>query len=244
LARGDIFANADALATQAHTPTDPVGAKIQALARVGYTRKLLVIALELVRDIHWSTTAVEHGRACASCLRRLHKEYSPEMIAQRALVHMARRLFLVEVESRHATRVQRLIRKASMQHPEKSTGRHVFLKDADESVKALSGGKLEAGFKKHMMAEHGPVHKLQSLALQRQYERRAVALADQQRDAMPDEFQRLASERTLWERRSLEEAEERGVVLRDSSCRFSDDDVATMQALWQDHRFTYASVER
>jgi hypothetical protein len=64
-----ISAHIDALATQPHTPADPVGAKIQALARMGYTRKLLVSALELVRDTHSSTAAARsrtYGAAIAS----------------------------------------------------------------------------------------------------------------------------------------------------------------------------------
>ena len=67
-----------------------------------------------------------------------------------------------------------------MKQLEKTTGRHVFLKDAYESVKAISGGKLDAGVRVKMMADHMSVYKLQSLVVQRQYERRVAALADQQ----------------------------------------------------------------
>jgi hypothetical protein len=242
LAVGDIPDNIDALVAQDHVPRDPVGAKIQALARLGYSRHLLARGLEMIRDIHWSTAAGEQGHASASLMHRQHKEYAPGTIAQRAMVHMARRLLPQDDRSRGEQRAETTLRSLAAKRPNRMTGKHLFFKDACDEAKEAQGRGLTQHQKERLMRSHAVEYLRLPQAARQAYERKAALIAEQKNDALGEEADALASQINLERRRDFEEAKQRGVVLRESACRLTDDDVSKLEELWADARFSQKNV--
>ena len=87
-----VEAELDALAAMEAVPSDPAAAKIQGLMKVGYNRAALVEAVELLRDIRWSSATVEQGHRSASIIAQLHMTMGSDMLMQRSYFHMMKPL--------------------------------------------------------------------------------------------------------------------------------------------------------
>ena len=88
---GDISQNLDDLMGQENAPgTDDTSDKIYTLLRLKLISKERVVdALELLKEVPWSTAGVEQGHASAAILCRLHPMAGLDSVAQRSLCHTA-----------------------------------------------------------------------------------------------------------------------------------------------------------
>ena len=91
LVEGDIGHNLDELLKLANAPgNDDTSDKIYTLLRLGLISKARVAdALELLKEVPWSTAGVEQGHASAAILSRLHPMAGLDSVAQRSFCHTA-----------------------------------------------------------------------------------------------------------------------------------------------------------
>ena len=70
LAIGDVDVNLDIISTNAFVLTDATATKILRLLHIGFCRDVLKDGIALIREIPWSTFAVEqaHGSRCGTPL--------------------------------------------------------------------------------------------------------------------------------------------------------------------------------
>ena len=158
LTQGDIAANLNELAAGPR-PAE-LGGKIHDLLTViGYSRKELVKALELMREIGWCALFVEQMLATVTSLLRFHPEYNFNKLLARTIGLCLNRLVPNESADERRLRMlrdrlQRLLRR----QPEKVSGRHMYVKDLFilARVKAQKTGvPLQCGYQQKIMKRHG-----------------------------------------------------------------------------------------
>ena len=156
-----VEAELDALAAMEAVPSDPTAAKIQGLMKVGYNRAALVEAVELLRDIRWSSATVEQGHRSASIIGQLHATMGSDMLMMRSYIHMMKPLVTAEKARKSVTVALKRIARSEDRQPKHITGRQFFLKAMfGEAMAALpAGAKLHRATSKSIMKEHSCLYK-------------------------------------------------------------------------------------
>ena len=127
LAIGDIAANLDTLALSVQVPQDDVSMKLHTLMRLGHNRRELIATVRLVKDISFTTVGAEQGHGSLAVIHKHHKDYSNEMLSQRALIHTVRALFHVSLDYLRIQRLKKRLSSLRRRVPERVTGRHIYL---------------------------------------------------------------------------------------------------------------------
>ena len=86
LTQGHIESNLDELATWATPSSSHTVRKIQACLADGYPTAKLVRALQLLKEVPFSTNAVEEGHAAEACLIKFHETHGERRLRSRCMV--------------------------------------------------------------------------------------------------------------------------------------------------------------
>lgn len=134
LAGGDIRRNLQLL-SQGPRPSEEVSAKIYDALLLGLDVEELARGVELLRDLPWSSEAVEQGHAAASRVLKAHRQLGAKAAQARAMIsHISSLVSMSEEEKRIAKLVDRCTRLQNVQ-VERITGRHVFFGDLQRMAK-------------------------------------------------------------------------------------------------------------
>ena len=91
LASGDIVQNLNQL-KEGPAPIDGTARKIWQLLQEQWDFGQIVAGVELMAEVHCSTTIVEQGHGSAALVHRQHRQYSRQMTCTRSMLHMCRTL--------------------------------------------------------------------------------------------------------------------------------------------------------
>ena len=246
LACGDVSANLTALAAAADVKEDTT-AKIQQLARLGVNRAMLIQGVERLGNVGWTTTVVEQGHGSAATIHRVHRQYGANMLSARSMIHMTRALLPgAEEGGVHSRSAEKRLLALSKKQPGKVTGRHLFFADCLAAAQAglKDGQSLSLQTRHSIMKSHATMYKGLARPQQAYYENRAEAHRDMQRHALDEQLAscaaRLAVGGNGLSGQSLEDSHQ----LRLADCRFSQEDMAAMAALWATPTFSDRAVRQ
>lgn len=201
---------------------DPTAAKIRSLALVGYNRHELKQAIELLLDIRWSTSVVEQGHRSATIVRQLHKTLGKDMLMMRSYLHMLKPLFTVDRPRWSVVVAQRKADRLAGAQPNKTTARHVLLKELFHaaSAKLLPGAQLPKEQVEEIMRCHGQVFRSLPVADKLVLQRIAQQLRSGAAHTIEEDMQHLRSFLSLvTQRANAEQTSDK--ILSVSNCRLS-----------------------
>ena len=158
LLQGDLNHKLNLLANVDQPPRHPTARKVWALVRAGWPRAQIAQAIELLRDVGWTTTAVEQQHGTAAVIMRWHRQYGGSTMAARALCHASRALFSPSEEETQLAPLKKLVErtaKATEKNFERLTGRQLFLKEAMEHATLQAGrwGQARQGLATALVAD-------------------------------------------------------------------------------------------
>ena len=168
------------------------------------------------------------------------------MLIQRAFLHMARGLF-DDPEARrqeaHSQRLEANIQATQSFQPNRITGRHVFLGDCMEAVKASEAPEHRKAKAQEIMSKHTKVYNAMPQATRAEYERRALHMAEAKTHKYCRKLVDLMAERVALGSRQKVEAEFGCSGLTVALCKFSDADWLQMASMWRSPEFSRRAVE-
>ena len=246
LVMGDIDENLDALQEQARAPRELIAKKIQTLLRMDFSRDVIKEGLMLLRDVHWSTASCEQGHGSASAISRQHPNYGLAMLSQRALIHMARSLLLGHVGASGDAQIGKAARALARSKPGRISGRHVYFKEVLAVLSAPPTARLGRGNTMAVAAMRDHARRYSELPREERavYERSAAQMRRVREHELRSEAEREDAAYALAKLRAGEEAQQRGVLLRDSTCRWTALDMLAMAVMFDSHDFSRARVEK
>jgi hypothetical protein len=220
-------------------------AKIQQLARLGFNRAMLIQGVERLGNVGWTTTVVEQDHSSAATIHRVHRQYGANMLSARSMIHMTRSLLPVAEEGGlHSRSAEKRLLALSKKQPGKVTGRHLFFADCLNAAEAglEHGESLSLQKSNSIMKSHAAMYKQLVRPQQAYYEKRAEAQRDIQRHELDERVASCAALLAV-EHSSLASLEE-SHHLRLADCRFSQEDMAAMAALWATPAFSERAVRQ
>lgn len=241
---GNVAANLDALAASEEPIRDSCAHKVRSLLKLGFNKDKLISAVQLLREVPWSSVPVEQAHASAAVLHRFHPEYGVGVLATRATLHQCRHFWLeppeVTKEARQATKIKNLTRKA----PEKASGKHAFLAHLMESAKATlpANAKLSQATVRQIVKEHNRLFQSLPPAGQAAFHREALQTSQRRSAEVQEELQHLQTAARLGESRLTAERLEEGLLNRVPLARFSEADYSSMQQLLATPDFGWPAV--
>lgn len=243
LCQGDIDSNLAHLAESTAEVMDPTAAKIKALLGLGYNRGLLKDGLTLLREVPFSTQAVEQSHGSIATIHRMHATLGGSSIASRAMLHQARHLFAPSPKALLDSKGQQRREKLQRALPRPVTAKNVFFQDLWMEVKA--GAASSGGSAPSSSTVLSQSHRLWSLLEPKArlaYEQRAMEQTAVRRQKIVEETQCQDAAAELQRQRAAEEARADGLVNHSSSCRFRAEDFQQMQAALQSSQFHRKNV--
>eukprot|EP00972_Heterocapsa_arctica_P000701 101952-Heterocapsa_arctica.AAC.1 len=135
------------------------------------------------------------------------------MVAQRALVHMARTLLHAPPEEAQAVKLEQQLQALSKRRPERVTGRHVFLSDAMATIKG-NEPQVAQCMGKAVMQRHASVYQALPLEAKKEYEARAKLRAQESRHIVDGDISLLEGRVALFRNRLTMEHIEVGAQFR------------------------------
>lgn len=233
IADGDIDANLTELSNQGEV-MEPTTVKIQQLVGMGFNRAALTSAIELMRQVHWTTTGVEQGHGSAAVLHRQHARLGAEQLCGRALLHMARPLFANDEEIERRRRAEDTVAKLKRKVPGRCSGQNMFLKDLFVEAKALlpDGEKLAHSTTLKIFSQHGEMYRRLTPAAQAVYDTAASRHADASTSGIADDIKAMQSDELERRRKVSDERFQQGVMMRLSHCRLGAEDRRVMNDLF------------
>ena len=135
LARGNLEQNLDDLVS-GPCPHESVAKQIWLLMQVKFPVQLLCQALQLLREVPWTTMLVEQQHGVVSAIHRHHPDFTHDMLALRAMIlQLSKLLPVLTQEEKLLHRLHHSIARALARRPNAVTGRHMLLHDLLELVK-------------------------------------------------------------------------------------------------------------
>ena len=242
LAAGDIRNNLAALS--AIEPQDTVSKKIKQLIAMGFNEAKLVDGISLMKEVHWSTVPVEQSHGSSAALRRSHRHYGVEMMAQRSFVHMMRPLFAASVEEGHMSTPKKQANVLARRQPQKVTGRHIFMAEAMEAASFRSpDGKLSKSVSKDIMAKHGAHYKMLPQDLRSEFEAKAAQKRISDQTAIEQALAELGPQVAMQAAQITESTQNESNSARVAHCTLSQADEDSLAALWNSEDFSRAKVD-
>lgn len=196
----------------------------------------------LLREVPWSTQAVEQSHGSIATIHRLHGTLGGSAIASRAMLRQARHLFAPPPRALLDNRGQQ--RRAKIQralsHP--VTAKNVFFQDLWMEVKAGAGPGGSAPSSSTVLSRSHELWQLLEPQAKQAYQQRAKEKTAIRRQMLVEESQAQAAAAGLQRQRAAEEARADGLVNHSSSCRFQARDFQEMHAALQSSQFNRKNV--
>lgn len=229
LADGDVEANLEELASQDEV-LEPVTAKIKQLLHWRFNRQALVAGVQLLAEVHWTTTGVEQGHGSAATMHRLHGGFGAKQLCARAFLHMARLLFADDAEAALQRRAEDRVAALKRKCPGRVSGQNMFLRDMFLQAKAnlLAGDTLSHEDCTSLLAKHSAMYDRMSKAARGVYETAAAAHAAKRADDIDEEIVKLQAQEVERQAGLSRSRVQQGVLMRLSHCKFSCEDIARM----------------
>jgi len=246
LATGNVQKNLDNL-SDGGCPTEPTAAKIWHLLRMGWNRASIEAGVELFLQISWGVGPCEQQHASAALTARHHPGFYPETLQIRSLLHTMR--YLLPASSPEEKTQQRLshqLCKLKKRSPQKVNARHIFVKDlfgmlAKRKKELGAAGLKEARAK--VWALHGGRWSMAPLEHRLEFEQAASTYRSDLEDELSQSQTELEEKLRLSKQRQAENAGDEQPPLKLDSCRLSESDFNTYQALMSGGMFDKASVQ-
>ena len=200
---------------------DALASNLSRLATSGYPKDKILEALKLLKEVSWSSTGVEQQHGSCATVRRLHPDIGVEALSLRAFLHACRHFFHTQ-DSAHVgpadaqPSVPRSVTQAPRQrHAERITGRHVFVSELFKEVRQqLPGGmrqKMSWQERKELMGRSTDLYESLSPAERLQYDRRALAHAQELRAGQAEQDLAQGQLLALYQQRAAEELASNGL---------------------------------
>ena len=242
LAVGNIIANLEALMHQ-DRPLEQTSSRIYDMLQFGIDINEVAEGVSLLKDVPWSSEAVEQGHAAASRLLRKHKTLGMKSCQARAtVVHLAS-LFSQPDEVAKISRLEQRIARLQQIQPQRITGRHVFFGDLQRLAKSQrdSGMGLALDVGKKITKRHSERWDRMPYDRKRPFESRAADLRDERRADIASLVAALEGEVHVLRHRKADSART-APPCRISFCRMSDSDKAMFDSIYRDQKWSEAHI--
>ncbi|CAK0902148.1 unnamed protein product [Prorocentrum cordatum] len=239
---GDPMENLEALAGKGE-PSEPVSKQLHELWHLGYPKEILREVVEEFSDVEHTSLGVEQSHASAAQVLRHHPEMERDAVQCRAFLGAAR-AFLnparVDLDlEKYRKKICTFKTKCTM------TGRNLYLKECFAKAKQRNGNRrLAPDVRESIMTKHGTEYAKLSDEQRFRYEHQAQLISDDIGMEAHAQLQELRQSLSIAEMRA-EESKAGQSSWSFDACKFSDEDKAVFDAMYQrDRRFTRAAVER
>ena len=138
-------------------PDEPVSRKIATVGHAGFNQARLLQAVRLLGECSWTSAFTEKQHAAASRMKRQHPDLTDGVLVARSFMHTFRELLAGESALAKRRRpLKAWLLALQRKHPERITGRHVFLAAAMERARAKEERSPEVVVdRKKVMRAHG-----------------------------------------------------------------------------------------
>ena len=212
---------------------------IRQLLRMGFSLARLVQAVELLRDIPWSTLPCERSHGSSAVMHRAHPTYSGIVLAEKAFLHMCRCFMTPTLEDNQAMRQQRRIDKLMKKDPARISGKNVFLQDLFHECRAElpPGSTLSRAQSNQIFQAHGALYKALAPHIQDVYDQRAKQLRQAQQHRLRDDIAHETAAAALRVARAHMEEMVGGASARASCHKFSKPDLEELLHAFESSNF-------
>ena len=243
LVQGDIVANLQTLAEK-EGPLDSTSTKIRSLVRSGYPMHRIVAGVQLLGEVHWTSTSVEQGHCSTSTLHRLLKQYGANMLCQRSMLHMLRLLMpCTDPEDKVALESARREAILKRQKPQYCGGRQVFVAELCQAFAEQEGRKASKEELVALFRQHASMFALLSKEDQQHYHVKASIRRSEAEEKVQGELQLLWADNDLRQKRLRLEQAAAGSMLRMSHCRLQASDFDMMAAMYSSSDFAAGQIQ-
>ena len=236
LAIGNIIDNVRHLWALVIPPEEPTANKIWKLGQRGVALFGLERAIKLLRQVRFSTMVVEQLHGLMSALHRFHPGYGEETLVMRALLAALKQLLAdaLHCDSREARKRAAKLLTLQRKHPDRVSGYGLFIGNWLRRYKAASPGRsLPKVERQEAMTEAAQQWALLPAEEQQDW----MASADRHADEKKSVILRDIEAELLLDIAAFEKAKEtdeqvrlNGVIVRFSTCAFSENDLFSLQA--------------
>ena len=241
---GDVDANLEKLLKYDGAISDATTWKIRELLKLGYPRRLLKQGLQLIRNVNFSTVAVEQAHGSAATVHRFHPSVGGHTLSLRAFVHMIRFHFLDSVEDRAADRLRARVLRLEKRNPRHISARHALVSEMFDNARECIpiGCKMPSHLRTQLMRDHVgvfnalPVHELDRLDTVARQRTLTKAIA------LTDDLQHARSAVIVNDRRNAEERAQRGLRNHIGDHRFTSADMQSLADIYNSSALTRARI--
>ena len=242
LAQGDIKANLIALKDK--EGLDSVSTQIKDLIGASYPMHRIVSAVQLLAEVHWTTTSVEQGHGSASALKLLHKRYGANMLSQRSMLHMFRHLLPGASEAEAiaqelSSKEDRLLRR----QPQHCSGRQAFFRQLRQAAEESAGRALTKQEGQAVFKKHASMYALFTQKERDHYQHLASIMTSDAAHKMQEELSLLRVDAHLRQKRLQLEDAVAGALCRLSNCRLSLSDFEILASMYDSSEFGPGKVQ-
>ena len=229
-------------------PLDDTLRKIKTLLNSGYPRGEIVSALELLRDVSWSTASVEQQHGSAAMVSRLHTTYGANMMQAKAHLHAMRQFYAPTETEQALAKAEAKLKQAELaeKHVSHITGRRMYAKAAMELAKhqkEQGTRKLHGRWQRTALRLTGASWAKLSDAKKAEYEAKAKGYQEKLLTERDEARAAARQDRDLALQRQQSVAQDRQRQLLLSQARFDARSKQILETMWaEDPRFTRAKV--
>ena len=146
-------------------------------------------SLDLLKEVHFTTTGVEQGHGSTAAMHKGHPRLGSEQLCGRSYLHTCKLLVQLPAES-STSRLLKQAEALKSKVPERVGGRHIFWKELRrEAAQELPPGqKLSKATSVALFAQHGSLWKQLPSEVQAEHNRSASRHAVESRKALEDEI--------------------------------------------------------
>ena len=241
---GDVQANVVAVAAR-EEELESISAKVRALVLAGFPQKRIIAGLQLMAEVHWTSTSVEQGHGSAATLHRVHKQYGVNMLCMRSMVHMFRQLLPdQEKEDPYDAKLAKQEEALESKTPRRASARQVFLSDLlSQLSRASPTGTLTKKERLAAFDKHAFLFSSLTDEARMKYASQAALLQDRKTKEIAHELQGLRQTRSLRESRDVEARSLKTSLLRLSNCRLPPEGLNSMAELWGTEAYTGSALQ-
>lgn len=124
---GDLRQSLEALEQTAEPVGEAFTDKVRCLLKLGYSPVKVAEAVNLLKDVSWSTIGVEQAHGSCGIMHKFHPLYTGGQLAQRSFLHQCRHILVPHADQRTQSRLERSLQGVRDRRPQKTTGRNVLV---------------------------------------------------------------------------------------------------------------------
>ena len=194
------------------------------------------MSVELLREVSWTTVAVEQAHASAACIHKFHPSLGMMVLSTRATLHQLRHLFLSPPGETLQAKSEGQRARLQNKSPSRNGGRQMFLAALIEQGRIVlpSGSKMPRSFLNKILEQRTAWFNALPLQDQAAYHQAAKETAKQKDKALSEDIVHFQNAMHLRKVRLAEELRTEGVKNSVTMARFDSDDYASLKALWSD----------